>query len=396
MLKFGIIRYSTRSGPDDQKILRVDAEQLRLKFHEVTSMDLSEVGNLPQLQRIDIGDNRIESIDLEPLTECKDLRYLDISENRLTHVDLSPLSNCKYLERLDISHNEIKKLDLSPLIKCSNLTELYLQFNNMRSLDVTPLLMCPKLKRVDTRGTKKRLVGAADFDKKIKKPTLFIDPLFKIAIQNNYPAWFDLTKSKTKISVVSYEQIVSEKGWRYVKEIVARTINMVEGNLKQTVPASFLEAIKMKELVGYDGTILDVIDLIPNDSTYSEGTEILYNHLIQLIKEQLENNGSTRFFDLDNLANTRASVLIPLLLRKRKEEIENVAIPIKGKRIKLAQLWATGYGHQILTALRISKTTTSDGFKKIQKAFSKLGMHIATESASQSKPSIDAVIQETP
>jgi len=358
-----------------QNILELQVTKMVLKTPPQIS---PEVGNLPQLQRIDIGDNRIENIDLGPLSECKDLRYLDISENRLNSVDLSPLSSCERLQRLDISHNFIEQLDLAPLMKCPNLSDLYLQFNNIKSIDVTPLLMCPKLKRVDTRGAGQRLVGVEDVDKKLKRPTLFIDPLFKLAIQHNYPEWFDLTKTKTKISVVSYKQLVFEKGWRYVKEIVARTVNMVEGNLKQAVPSNFLEAICMKELVGYDGTILDIIDIIPNDSTFSEGTEALYNHLIPAIKTQLESNGSTRFFDVDSMADTRASVLIPLLLRKRKEEIENVVIPIEGKRIKLAQLWATGYGHQILTALRISRTTTSGGFKKIQEAFSKLGIHLAT------------------
>lgn len=395
MLKYGIIRYSTRGGPDDQKILRVDSEQLRLKLHGVTSLDLSEISNLPLLQRIDIGDNRIEEIDLEPLSECNDLRYLDLSGNRINKINLSPLANCTQLERLDLSHNKITNLDLCPLMKCQNLSVFYVHFNKMNAIDITPLLMCPNLTNVDTRGIRNQIIGVEDSDSKIRNPTLFVDPIFQIALANNYPTWIDLNKSDTKISSVSYEKLVPEHGWSYVKRIIIRTISMVGKKLLPSIQSVLLKTLGMSELIGYEGKVLDILDLIPENSSFSEGTNVLYSSLIPLIQKQLDNNGSTRLFDVSKLANTRASVLIPLLLRKRKEEIENIVIPIHGKRINLRKLHATGYGFQILTALGIGKTTTLTGFKRIQKAFSKLDIQLAVDSCSQSSNAAKQVISDT-
>ncbi|MFW9850114.1 MAG: leucine-rich repeat domain-containing protein, partial [Candidatus Thorarchaeota archaeon] len=96
-----IVRYSTRAGPDNQLIHRISHNNIKLKSHGATFVDLSGITNMENLQRVDIANNRLEELDLSPLSECKELRYLDISENKIREIDLSPLEACKHLERLD-------------------------------------------------------------------------------------------------------------------------------------------------------------------------------------------------------------------------------------------------------------------------------------------------------
>lgn len=54
--------------------------------------------------------------------------------------------------------------------------------------------------------------------------------------------------------------------------------------------------------------------------------------------------------------------------------MENTVLVAKKNKINLSKLWKTGYGHEILSALRMREIANYDELKVIEDAFSKVGI----------------------
>lgn len=127
-------------------------KKLVLKNNKIE--DLSAIGNLTDLEELDLYGNRgIKSIDgfenlkklkklilnrtggitdISPLKECKDLEELSIQNNKVSSIEA--LKDHEKLKLLDISGNK-QITDLSPLEKSTKLTRLLANGNKIESLD---------------------------------------------------------------------------------------------------------------------------------------------------------------------------------------------------------------------------------------------------------------------
>ncbi|MHA1636678.1 MAG: leucine-rich repeat domain-containing protein [Candidatus Thorarchaeota archaeon] len=376
MRKYVTIRYNSRFGPDDQKILNLKAKQVQLRNHGATSVDLSEIKDITQLQRIDIACNKLSAIDLSPIAYCKNLRYLDLSENNLTEIDLSPISKCTKLMRLDLSSNLLTNVDLDPLYHNRNLHTLYLQHNNILRLNITPLILLAELNHANLEGFKTVTLEVGQPVTTMTSTEYHVEPLLKTMLETNTPAWLDLKKLDKRIKTISYEKLVSTHGWNTVKDRLRRIIPLAGSKVNFELQKILLNQFGMPELACYDGDLSDIIELIPEDKNYSDSLGDLYLNLLVLLKEQLDRDGSTLHFDIDKLADKQSSVLIPILLEKRQKEMKNIRLEIQKSRINLAKLWQTGYGHEILSALGMRKTVNRDEFLTVKNAFLQAGIKL--------------------
>lgn len=127
-------------------------KKLVLKNNKIE--DLSAIGNLTNLEELDLYGNRgIKSIngfenlkklkklllnrtvgitDISPLKECKDLEELSIQNNKVSSIEA--LKDHEKLTLLDISGNK-QITDLSPLEKSTKMTRLLANGNKIESLD---------------------------------------------------------------------------------------------------------------------------------------------------------------------------------------------------------------------------------------------------------------------
>ena len=93
-----------------------------------------------------------------------------------------------------------------------------------------------------------------------------------------------------------------------------------------------------------------------------------------MIRLQIENKGSTHFFDVDKMSTKGASVLLSDILNRRREEIEETVLAIHDDKVYLSPLWKTGYGFEILKRLGMRNTTDRIGLGTLEEMFTSLGM----------------------
>ncbi|MBQ9980070.1 MAG: leucine-rich repeat domain-containing protein [Oscillospiraceae bacterium] len=113
----------------------------RLSLKNNSLADLDRIEALTALQVLDISGNAVE--DISPLAETKNLREL-YGENLLIS-DLAPLSGLKKLEKLALSGCAVE--DLSPLAAVTTMTHMDLSYNKIE--DMSPLAELVNLKYLD-------------------------------------------------------------------------------------------------------------------------------------------------------------------------------------------------------------------------------------------------------
>ncbi len=375
MSMVSIVRYSTRAGPDNQLIHRISHDNIKLKNHGVTFVDLSGITKMENLQRVDIANNRLERVDLSPLSECKELRYLDISENKIREIDLSPLEACKHLERLDLSHNMLATIDISPLYNCTELKYLYLHYNSIKRLDATVLLNCPNIEQLTLTYGGTLSVGHIVEDE--NGITYFGDPLLDYAIKEKKPSWLNHEKMAPVPKKQNYSWLVRKYGWQRTKRWMLQISKILGESHGYPLQLELLKNFGIPELACFDGSFEKVVQMLPDQGSFRKGLEIFRGTLLEVLYKQLENKGSTLFFDIDILSTQDASILIPQILKRRKKELDKVKLLCIGQSIDLTPLWKTGYGYEILRALGLKKRIHKERFLKVKKALAEIGVKVS-------------------
>ncbi len=350
MTRIIFARYTDTTNPDDQRFLYGQSEPTsHVKY---VSSDLYWVKEIKNLVRLDISGNYLSKVDLWALEGSTTLKYLDLSENALENVDLTPLTTCKKLETLDLSYNRIRDANLTPLINCESLRYLYIHRNQLDTINIAPLEPLKKLQKViiDTLEAQKPVpVFKAEFG---DKPPNLNDVLYAMTFKTTRPDWLEGCP-KTKIIELqpeSYEKHVQKYGWKSVRTHLEAAWTLLSSKKDFIAQSAILEDIGMSELACYDGSICDIIELIPETGTFEEGVETIRTGLISLLREQLENDGSTLFFNIDKLAITPGSVLVPLIVSQREKELKDIILYQYDGYVNLMPMWLTGFGFNILQA----------------------------------------------
>ncbi|MGY5880513.1 MAG: hypothetical protein RTV31_09685 [Candidatus Thorarchaeota archaeon] len=346
-----VARYTDTTNPDDQRFLYGPSEPT--SHVGFVSSDLHWVKDIKNLVRLDISCNYIRQLDLSPLEGCETLKYLDLSENAIERVNLSPLKNCDKLVTLDLSYNRIEDVSLTPLVNCKSLRYIYLHRNQLNTINIAPINHLRNLQQVIIDNMKSRTpvpVFQADYR---NNPPNLNDVLYAMTFKTTRPEWLEGCPEVKiiKLQAESYLNHVKNHGWESVRKHLEAAWPLVSPKQDYFAQKAILRDLGLPELACYDGSISDIIDIFPTSGSYEEGVEEIEANLISLLQEQLENGGSTLFFDIDKLATTPGSVLVPLIVSQREKELKKVILYQYGGRVNLMPLWLTGFGYSILEAV---------------------------------------------
>lgn len=386
MTRVIVARYTDTTNPDDQRFLYGQSESTsHVKY---VSSDLHWVKEIKNLVRLDISCNYLSHVDLSALEGCTTLKYLDLSENALEKVDLTPLKACKKLETLDLSYNRIKDANFTPLVNCKSLRYLYIHRNQLDAINIAPLEPLMQLQKVIIDNLKARKpvpVYKAEFG---DTPPNLNDILYAMTFKTARPDWLEGCP-RTKIIELqpeSYEKHVQKYGWKSVRIHLVAARALLSSKKDFVAQSAILEDIGMPELACYDGTISDIIQLLPETGTYEEGVEVIRTGLISLLKEQLENKGSTLFFDIDKLATTPGSVLVPLIVSRREKELKGITLYQYDGRVNLMPMWLTGFGFNILQAFGCRREEQRDTIPHIlERSSNDIGIKIPLKKTQSQK-----------
>jgi len=345
-----VARYTDTTNPDDQRFLYGPSE-LSSRIDYVSS-DLRWVREIENLVRLDISCNYISQIDLSPLEGCKTLKYLDLSENALEDVNLTPLKSCTKLETLDLSYNRIHDISLTPLVECKSLRYFYIHRNNLDTINIAPLHHLHQLQKViidNSRAEKPVPIFKAELG---DKPPNLNDVLYAMTFKADRPEWlYGCPQVKIiRLGAESYSDHVRKYGWDSVRKHLEATVKLLPPKKDFQAQLAILEDLGIAELACYDGSISDIIAIIPTTGTYEEGLLEIQANLILMLSTQLENGGSTLFFDIDRLATTPGSVLVPQIVSLRAKELKKLILYQFDGRVNLMPMWLTGFGFNILRA----------------------------------------------
>ncbi len=372
-----VIRYTDTSEPDNQQLLHIDADATST-FARPT-YDLRSIEDLRNLVRLDIGGNALVAVDLTPIQHITTLRHLDLSENKVQSIDLEPLIDLKNLETLDLSYNDLTTVDLSPLIGCERLRFVYLHVNKMETVNIAPLAHLKYLESVRISNPTDKAPLPVYASTLHKDPPIFLDTVQALFLEKNLPDWLYCNRNIEEIIChpISYESLVASHGWNSVKTHLESLLKEMTSKKDFIAQKLLLESLGLPELACYDGSIRDIISLFPTEGTYDEGVDQIRNKLISLLHEQLERGGSTLFFDIEKLAVTQGSVLIPLIVSRREKELSELTLYDYNGKVNLMPLWLTGFGFNLLTVLGCSKKADRTSISStLDDPFTKLGIKI--------------------
>jgi hypothetical protein len=392
--------YTSYRGESGTLHLLASGKRFRLHHKNLEFIDLSEIGYLEKLEVLDLQSNFLEILDFSEISRCKNLRTLNLNDNRLLDIDLTPLSNCENLETIlldrnslesidltpfkeldrlnsiSLANNNIQSIDLFPLATCENLRTMNLSGNLLHKVNLSPILLCTKLQRVDLTGNPSFQGTLEEGSDNQHFSAVLIDALLRNAWQYGKPEWLSQIGSSHDITIPQVSELVERLDWKDVRikigDIMRKSDQLHWFNTQRAV----LESLDMGELVGLDTTFRAILLEIPKLCDYERGRAILYGKMVEMLMSQLENKGSTHFFDIEKMSTTGASVLIPYILERRKEEIEETVLAIKKEKVYLRPLWKTGYGFEILKKLGMRETTDRLGLRTLQEMFRSLDMNL--------------------
>ncbi|MBN2228179.1 MAG: leucine-rich repeat protein [Candidatus Thorarchaeota archaeon] len=141
-----------RSGSEVELKIAKSATILWLNDNSLSSIDLDDISEFNNIERIYLENNFLYNVDLSPLKNSSSLKWINISNNELQKIDLQPLASCKSLAILELASNKLDDLDLSPLSECMGLSTLVLSDNNLRDIDLSPLRRCTNLQHIHLSG----------------------------------------------------------------------------------------------------------------------------------------------------------------------------------------------------------------------------------------------------
>ncbi len=379
-------RYTTVKDPDEQQFYRSPSQPTG--HGRYVSSDLIWAKNLENIVRLDISCNYLSKVDLSPLSACQSLKYLDLSENVIEDIDLAPLANCKKLETLDLSYNQMKDVNLTPLVRCESLRYVYLHRNQLDTINIAPLNLLKGIQKVVIDNLKARKPVPV-FEAIIESaPPNLNDVLYAMSFQTDRPSWLQGVPDVKiiRLNPESYCNHVEKHGWESVKKHMRAAQLLLEPEQDFLAQKAFLNDIGIPELACYDGSISDIIEIIPSSGSYEEGVLEIQTNLISMLSEQLDKDGSTLFFDIDKLSTTPGSVLIPQIVSQRQKELRNLVLYHYQSKVNLMPMWLTGFGFSILQASRVGRVALMTEISEILERYEKdLGVVIPLEPTKSTK-----------
>lgn len=118
-----------------------------------------------------------------------------------------------------------------------------------------------------------------------------------------------------------------------------------------------LSLFGVPELLGVDCSIFNELRSLDVPTTMKQASDSLFSVLSEMVRRQLNNGGSTLFFDVNHLSSTRSAILVSDLIKARfresvhvLNEIDEMIPSLTKEWVDVSRLWKTGNGFRLLKA----------------------------------------------
>ena len=355
---------------------------ISLESNNLTELDLSPLAECENLSYVDIGGNSISELNTSTLAQNVNLRKLSIESNRVEEIDLTPLSGLKLLANLNLGDNQIRTLDLSPISKASRLEEVSLHSNELTELNIDSLIGCKQIKSLNLE---KNHIFSLDVSSLLctssERLTVLVEPDVILQadsmLEHAGPRvqWGDTGVKRIQWRPI--RRVFKEHGWDEVKRRYKVYLRRLSGHRRFAAKRGFLQDLGMPEISGVDKDIIPVMDSIEDDLNFTKVKNRLYYGIVELLREQLIDGGSSFFLDIEKLKKTRGKTLTARIRRGRKKELENTIVPEKNGVVHLEPLWLTVHGFEVLKNLKMPvKKTTLERFKPVKEMLKEKGLDV--------------------
>jgi hypothetical protein len=177
----------------------------------------------------------------------------------------------------------------------------------------------------------------------------------------------------------SYDELVKKMDWSAIKARIMTVLEQVSEKDWYATQRGLLTGLGMEELAGYDGNPIRLLEGTSDAMDYEKARQAIFNRTIELLEEQIDNEGPTLFLEPESMKKTRASKLIAKIIAARKKEIENTIVLTKGSTSLLNSLWITHYGYKILEAMGVGMRHFGIAIEQVKDSFEELGLTLKTE-----------------
>jgi tetratricopeptide (TPR) repeat protein len=174
-----------------------------------------------------------------------------------------------------------------------------------------------------------------------------------------------------------YTRLVEKEGWPYVKQRMVDSLKQVKPEEKFQAKFGVLDSLGLIEFAGYDGDVGELLKKLPDDCSFEDVGDRLYDLLIEEVADQIEEEGPSLFLDVERLAHTKGIILIPHILEAKKRELEDSRVYVSETKVDLRDLWKTSIGFDILTALEMRLETDIYGLERIKQSLEGIGMEVS-------------------
>ena len=328
--------------------------------------------------KIDFVMRAAQRVDLSDVARCTDLEKLDLSHNMLEELDLTPVSGCALLEEINLQSNHLTKLDLWPLRANNKLVSIDVSENRLHGLDLTPIFLDTKV-RMDSS-----VVVSAD---NILRYVFTRDELVQ-QFQLLRPDGANWAVPPVVIWNM-YSEMTKRYDWAHLKERIVTVLQKMSPIQWYGAQRGLLQGLDFSMLDGFDGDPRLLIDNAVSKMSFAEAQQAIFDSAVKLLEEQLQKDGPTLFLDIEDMRETSASKLIPLIVEKREDEVEKSTLLVKGSKVFLRPLWMTHYGFKILSASGMGLTTDLEGLETLRKRFDELELELRIQKVTVAKDVYD-------
>jgi hypothetical protein len=176
-----------------------------------------------------------------------------------------------------------------------------------------------------------------------------------------------------------YDAIVKKLGWPLVFQRMKSVLSKIPKVDWFDVQKGLLESLNMHELSGLDTDPKEILADVSAEEDFESSRERIYDRVVELLAEQVERGGPTLFLDVLKMQDTRASRLIPSIVKQRKTELEGLEVQTLRGNAFLHSVWMTSYGFDVLSALDSGLTANYEDMTQIKEVFDEAGFDLALE-----------------
>ncbi len=355
----------------------VDSIETRIKTCPYTSQfkieDFIDTMNQQlRIESLDLSNNQLKSINLDGIERLRHLKSLHINSNQLHHLDLNPLRYLTDLSNLSLDNNNLANIDLSPLVYCKRLHILTLLANPINTINLSPLLFLEDIDVVNLP----RDVEVGNGSKSDSLPVKILFTFWNYAYPWKKPSWVKLLGPRFSFTQRDFKELIDSLGWDETRELMTTTIVQMKKEEQYPIQARVLEALGMGELCYEEIDLAEILELVEDISLTEESKVDLYGKLVDLASRRLQETWNTYRIDVERLRYSPGSKLIPIILKIRRQEVNDVRLVSEGNLVDISPLRETYYGKRILDTLTLSDLIEKRELYKIITELDNIGLKI--------------------